>query len=317
MKINMFDTKKIRNSKNVFIRDVVRNPLLYVMILPLVIFYIIFCYVPMYGAIIAFKDYSPGLGIFNSPWTSDVGMHHFKDFISGPYFSRVFGNTIVLGFADLIFGFPAPLIFALMLNELTSIKFKKLCQTITYIPHFISLVVVCGLLHIFLGREGVANDLIELFGGERLNLLAQPQYFKTIFVASGIWQEIGWGSIVYLSTLGSIDPGLYEAAEIDGAGRFRRVIHVTIPGIVPTIVTLLILKTGKIFSVSFEKIILLSNDMTIEKAEVISSFVYKRGLIDMDYSYSTAVGLLNSVLNFIIIFATNFLCRRVSETSLW
>ncbi|MBP3360441.1 MAG: sugar ABC transporter permease [Clostridia bacterium] len=307
----------LHKSKNPFVKDIITNPLLYLMIVPLVAFYIIFCYVPMYGAVIAFKDYSPGVGIFKSPWTSELGFHHFKDFISGPYFSRVFGNTIVLGFADLIFGFPAPLIFALMLNELKSLKFKKICQTITYIPHFISLVVVCGLLQIFLGREGIVSDLIALFGGERANLLAQPQYFKTIFVASGVWQEVGWGSIVYLSALGSIDPGLYEAAEIDGAGRFGRVWHVTLPGIIPTIVTLLILKTGKIFSVSFEKIILLCNDMTIEKAEVISSFVYKRGLVDMDYSYSTAIGLLNSVLNFIIIFATNYLCRRVSETSLW
>ena len=271
----------------------------------------------MYGAIIALKDYSPGLGIFKSPWASEFGFHHFKDFISGPYFNRIFGNTIVLGLADLVFGFPAPLIFAILLNELKNSRFKKNCQTITYIPHFISLVVVCGLLQIFLGRDGIVNDIIAFFGGERSNLLAQPKYFKTIFVASGIWQEIGWGSIVYLSALGAIDPGLYEAAEIDGAGRFGRIWHVTLPGIIPTIVTLLILKTGKVFSVSFEKVILLCNDMTIEKAEVISSFVYKRGLIDMDYSYSTAIGLLNSVLNFIIIFATNYICRKVSETSLW
>lgn len=310
-------TGALARSKNPFFRDIAKNPYLYIMILPLVAFYIVFCYVPMYGAIIAFKDYSPGLGIMGSPWTSDFGLHHFKDFITGPYFSRVFGNTVVLGLADLVFGFPAPLIFALLLNELRSRTFKRVCQTITYVPHFISLVVVCGLLQIFLGREGVVSDLLAMFGVERSNLLAQPQYFKTIFVASNIWQEIGWGSIVYLAALGSIDPGLYEAAEVDGAGRFRQIWHVTLPGIIPTIVTLLILKTGKVFSVSFEKIILLANDMTAEKADVISSFVYERGLVDMDYSYSTAVGLINSVLNFIIIFATNFICRRVSETSLW
>lgn len=316
-KMELQTTSKIRKHKNPFLNDLVKNPLLYVMIIPIVLYFIVFCYIPMYGAIIAFKDYSPGLGILGSPWADNAGFYHFIDFVKGPYFGRVIGNTVVLGLAELAFGFPAPLIFALLLNEVRNLKFKKIIQTVTYVPHFISLVVICGLLYSFLGRDGIINDIIVMLGGERSNLLAQPQYFKTIFVASGIWQEIGWGSIVYLSALTAIDPGLYESARIDGAGRLRQIWHITLPGIIPTIVTLLILKTGKIFNISFEKIILLYNDMRIEKAEVISSFVYKRGLIDMDYSYSTAVGLMNSVLNFIILFATNQTCKKLSETSLW
>lgn len=310
-------SRTLKRHKNQFVNDLLKNPLLYVMILPLVAFYLIFCYGPMYGAIIAFKDFSPGAGILGSPWAAQGGFAHFIDFIKGPYFGRVFTNTVVLGLAELCFGFPAPLIFALLLNEVRHTAFKKTIQTITYIPHFISLMVICGLLYTFLGRDGVINDLIAALGGERSNLLAQPNLFKTIFVSSGIWQEMGWGSIVYLSALTAIDPGLYESARIDGAGRFRQVLHVTIPGIMPTIVTLFILKTGSIFSTSFEKIILLYNEMTYEKAEVITSFVYKRGLIDMDYSYSTAVGLMNAILNFIILMGTNLFSKKFSETSLW
>lgn len=252
-----------------------------------------------------------------SPWTSHFGFGHFIDFIQGPFFNRVFGNTLVLSLGLIAFSFPAPIIFAILLNEVRNVFFKRTIQTITYIPHFISMMVVCGLLYTFLGRNGIINDIIAFFGGERSNLLARPEYFKTIFIVSDIWQQLGWSSIIYLSALAGIDQEIYESARIDGAGRFRQIWHITIPGIIPTIVTLFILRMGGIFNVSFEKIILLYNNLTFEKADVISSFVYRRGLIDMDYSYSAAVGLFNSVLNFAVLWVTNFISKHVSETSLW
>ena len=287
------------------------------MLIPLIIFYAVFCYAPMYGAIIAFKDFTIGKGILGSSWTSMHGFGHFIDFIRGPFFKRVFGNTVVLSLGLVAFSFPAPIIFAILLNEIKNVTYKRTIQTVTYIPHFISTMVVCGLLYTFLGRDGLVNDIIAMFGGTRSNLLADPRYFKTIFVVSDIWQELGWGSIIYLSALTSIDQEIYEAARIDGAGRFRQILHVTIPGLIPTIITLFILRMGGIFSVSYEKIILLYNDMTYEKADVISSFVYRRGLVESDYSYSTAVGLFNSILNFTILWITNTVSRRVGETSLW
>lgn len=300
-----------------FWKDIRKNYLLYAMLIPFVVYYIIFCYVPMYGVIIAFKDFSPGKGIFMSPWTTHGGFRHFVDFLSGPYFKRIFGNTVLLSMGLVIFSFPAPIVFAILLNEIKRTWFKRTIQTVTYIPYFISVMVVSGLLYTFLGRDGFINDIIEMLGGTRSNLLARPEYFKTIFVISDIWQSFGWGSIVYLSAITAIDQELYEAAVIDGAGRFKQVLCVTLPGLLPTIITLFILRMGSIFNISYEKIILLYNDMTREKAEVISSFVYKRGLIDSDYSYSTAVGLFNSVLNCVVLLVTNKICKSLSETSLW
>ena len=315
--LNKQEYKIRKKYKNPFLNDITRNPQLYIMLIPLIVFYAVFCYAPMYGAIIAFKDFTIGKGILGSSWTSMHGFGHFIDFIRGPFFKRVFGNTVVLSLGLVAFSFPAPIIFAILLNEIKNVTYKRTIQTVTYIPHFISTMVVCGLLYTFLGRDGLVNDIIAMFGGTRSYLLANPRYFKTIFVVSDIWQELGWGSIIYLSALTSIDQEIYEAARIDGAGRFRQILHVTIPGLVPTIITLFILRMGGIFSVSYEKIILLYNDMTYEKADVISSFVYRRGLVESDYSYSTAVGLFNSILNFTILWITNTVSRRVGETSLW
>lgn len=303
--------------RNPFISDILKNPMLYLMLIPFVTYYIVFCYGPMYGVLIAFKDFSPGKGILMSPWTSKIGFGHFIDFMTGPFFKRVFGNTVVLSLGLIIFSFPAPIIFAVLLNEIKNTIFKRTIQTVTYIPHFISMMVVCGLLHTFLGRNGFINDIIEMFGGERTNLLAQASLFKTIFVTSDIWQQLGWGSIIYLSAITAIDQELYEAANIDGAGRFRQMLYITLPGLMPTIIVLFILRMGSIFSVSYEKVILLYNDMTKEKAEVISSFVYQRGLVENDYSYSTAVGLFNSVLNFSVLILTNNVSKRFTENSLW
>ena len=233
------------------------------------------------------------------------------------FFGRLIKNTLLISLYSLLWGFPAPILLALLLNEVKKEKFKRSVQTITYLPHFVSLVVICGMLIDFTSTEGVINDIVEAFGGERTNYLMRPESFRTIYVASGIWQGIGWGSIIYLASMTNIDPQLYEAAIIDGAGRWKQTLHITLPGIAPTIVILLILRLGGLMSVGFEKIILLYNPTTMETADVISSYVYRRGLLDFDYSFSAAVGLFNSVINFILILLANRFSRELSETSLW
>ncbi len=294
--------------------DIIRNKYIYIMALPVIAYYIIFHYMPMYGAIIAFKEFNPALGIIRSPW---VGFKHFKSFFEGVYFWRLIRNTLLISIYSLVWGFPAPIILALLLNEVKNNYFKRTVQTISYLPHFISLVVVCGIIKDFTSTDGVINDIIELLGGERTNFLMKPEWFRPIYVGSGIWQEVGWGSIIYLAAITNIDPELYEAATIDGASRWKQTWHITLPGIVPTIVILLILRLGGLMSVGFEKIILLYNSATMETADVISSYVYRRGLLDFDYSFSAAVGLFNSVINLILITSANKLSRKISETSLW
>lgn len=294
--------------------DIIRNKYIYIMALPVVAYYIIFHYAPMYGAIIAFKEFNPALGIMGSPW---VGFKHFKSFFEGVYFWRLVRNTLLISVYSLIWGFPAPIILALLLNEVKNKYFKRTVQTVSYLPHFISLVVVCGIIKDFTSTDGVINDIIEFLGGERTNFLMIPEWFRPIYVGSGIWQGVGWGSIIYLAAITNIDPQLYEAATIDGASRWKQTWHITLPGIVPTIVILLILRLGGLMSVGFEKIILLYNSATMETADVISSYVYRRGLLDFDYSFSAAVGLFNSVINLILITSANRLSRKVSETSLW
>jgi len=264
--------------------------------------------------VIAFKNYSPSKGILESPW---IGFEHFKTFFSSYYFRRIVRNTLLINLYDIIFGFPAPIIFALLLNEIRNSLFKRSIQTITYIPHFISVVVICGMIVDFLSMKGLVNNIIEFFGGKPIQFLIEPKWFRAIYVGSGIWQNLGWGSIVYLSALTGINPNLYEAARIDGAGRFKQVIHITLPGIAPTIIILLILRIGNMMSLGFEKIILLYNPNTYETADVISSYVYRKGLLEMNYSYSAAVGLFNSVVNFILLVSANKLSRTVTETSLW
>jgi len=295
-------------------KDFKRYKYLYLMVLPVILYYIIFHYLPMYGAQIAFKNFSPGKGIWDSPW---VGLKHFENFINSAYFSRVFINTIMINVLELIFGFPAPILLALLLNELRNEKFKRTVQTITYLPHFISLVVICGMIVDFTASDGVINSIITSLGGEKIMFLQEPKYFRTIYVGSGIWQGIGWGSIIYLAALSGIDPSLYEAAIVDGAGRFKQLLNVTLPGIMPTIVILLILNIGKMMNVGFEKIILLYSPATYETADVISSFVYRRGLRESNWSFGSAVGLLNSVINVLLITVSNKISRKLNETSLW
>lgn len=291
-----------------------RNRSLYLMIIPVLIFFILFHYKPMYGAIIAFKDYTPALGIAESPW---VGWDNFTRFFSSVYFGRLIRNTILLSFYSLLFGFPAPIILALLLNEVKNKKFKGLTQTVTYLPHFISMIVVTGMLVDFSMTSGLFNDIIELFGGERSPLLQNPDLYRTIYVVSGIWQEIGWGSIIYLSALSGVDSQLYEAAQIDGAGKWKQLIHVTLPGIAPTIIIMFILKMGTLMNMGYEKTILLYNPATYETADIISSYIYRIGLLEQDWSYSTAIGLFNSVINLGLLLITNKIARKCGETSLW
>lgn len=295
-------------------KDFLKNKYLYLLSLAGIAYYIIFKYVPMYGALIAFKNYLPSKGIWDSPW---VGFKHFEDFFSSHYFWRVLRNTLLINVYELIFAFPAPIILALMLNEVRRSLFKRLVQTVTYLPHFVSMVVICGMLVDFTQKAGLLNTILTWFGFERENLLLNPDLFRTIFIGSGIWQGIGWGSIIYLAALTSIDTQLYDAATVDGAGRWKQMLHVTIPGIMPTIVILLILQIGGMMNVGFEKIILLYNSQTYETADVISSFVYRRGILEANYSYSTAVGLFNSAVNFLLLIIANRISRRVNETSLW
>ncbi len=297
--------------------NIKKHPWLYIMAIPVVAFYIVFHYMPMYGAIIAFKNFVPAKGITGSPWADMAGFAHFHTFLTGPFFLRLLKNTVLISGYDILFSFTSSIIFAILLNELRCEKYKKAVQTFTYLPHFISTMVVCGLINTFVGREGLINDIIALFGGERGNLLADPAKFRTIYIVSNIWQGIGWNSIVFLAALTNVDPQLYEAATIDGAGKLKKIWYVTIPGIIPTIVVMFILRMGTILTVGYEKIILLYNPLTYETADVISSFVYRRGLMESDYSFSSAVGLLNSIVNFAMVVLTNTISRKLNDTSLW
>jgi putative aldouronate transport system permease protein len=295
-------------------RDFRKNRLIYLMAVPVLAYYIIFHYAPMYGVTIAFKNFSPAKGIIGSPW---IGFQWFKDFFNSFYIKRIISNTLIINILGLVFAFPAPIILALLLNEIRNEKFKKSVQTITYLPHFISLVVICGMIHDFTSRDGIINDLVEFLGGERITMLIQPELFRPIYIISGIWQGVGWGSIIYLAALAGIDPELYQAAVIDGANRWKQAWYITLPGILPTIVILLILRIGSMMSVGHEKIILLYNSNTYETADVISSFVYRKGLLEANYSYSAAVGLFNSVINFILVISANWISRKTTESSLW
>ncbi|MFM9281201.1 ABC transporter permease [Paenibacillus jiagnxiensis] len=295
-------------------RDLVRNKWLYLMILPVLIYYIMFHYVPMYGAVIAFKQFIPAKGILGSEW---VGFKHFEEFFSSIYFFRVIKNTVLLSLTNLLFGFPAPIILALLLNEMKSSVFRRITQTITYMPHFITLVVVAGIIRYFTLSDGLINDVIAFFGGERTAFLQQPESFRPIYVISEIWQQIGWGTIIYLAAISGIDQQQYEAAKIDGATKLQQIRHITFPGILPTVMIMLILALGNIMNVGFEKIILLYSASIYETADVISTYVYRKGILEFNYGYSAAVGLFNSLINFSILILANYISRRASKNSLW
>ena len=298
-------------------QEIKNHKFIYIISIPVLLYYALFYIQPIYGLLIAFKDYSFAKGIWESAWADNHGFEHFIAFLRDPYFLRILGNTLAISVLGLIFDFPAAIILALMINEIRSSKYKKVVQSCTYLPHFISLMVLCSMVTTFVSKDGVVNDFIAFFGGERSNLLVRPEMFRPVFIISGIWQNIGWNSIIYLSALSAIDMQLYEAASIDGAGKIKQIIHVTLPGILPTITIMFIMRTGTLLSVGYEKILLLYNDMTLQTADVISTYVYRQGLLNANYSYSAAVGMFNSVVNLIILVSVNLLCRKLNETSLW
>lgn len=295
-------------------RDLSRYKYVYIMLIPIVVWYILFCYRPLLGNIIAFKDYKASKGIWGSPW---VGIKHFTAFFSSFYFWRLLRNTLLISLYGIIFSFPAPILLALLMNEMHSRWYKRTVQTITYMPYFISMIVICGMLMDFLKMDGVITTILAVLGMPNENYLMKPEAFRTIYVASDIWQNCGWNSIIYMAALSSIDQELYEAAAIDGANRFKQTLHVTLPGLLPTIMILLIIRIGAVLNVGYEKIILLYNSANADTSDVISSFVYRRGILEANFSYTTAVDLFNSVISFGLVMGANALSRRKTAYGLW
>lgn len=306
-----FDTK----------RDFKANWTLYLLVLPVVVYYLIFAYVPMCGILMAFQNFNFNINytffgnLINSEW---VGVDQFVTLFGSVYFKRALINTLRISITSIVVAFPAPIILALLINEVHNTKLKKLTQTTSYLPHFISLVVVCGMVKDFTSDTGVITTLIcKITGAQPQTMLNNASMFLPVYVISDIWQGVGWNSIIYIAALSGIDQALYEAAAIDGAGRWRQAIHITLPGIMPTIIITLILRTGGILNVSFEKILLLSNELTWKSSEVLSTLVYKRGLINRDWSFSVAANLFNSVVNFLLLTVVNYISRKTTESSLW
>jgi len=288
---------------------------LYLLLLPVVLYFALFHYAPMYGIQIAFRDYYQKRGITGSPW---VGMYFFRRFFRSYFFTRLIKNTLGISLYQLAVGFPMPILLAIMLNEVGSTRYKKTVQMATYAPHFLSNIVLVGIIITFLSpRNGIVNKLIVFCGGEVTNLMVSPSAFKTIYAISGIWQSTGWNSIVYVAALAGISPELYEAATIDGAGRLQRIAYITLPSLLPTAVTLLILNCGQLMSVGFEKIYLMQNDANRITSDVISTYVYSQGLLGGQFSFAAAVGLFNSVVNCLILLSVNWLSKRVTETGLF
>lgn len=287
--------------------------LYFIFLLPLVYFFI-FKYGPMFGILVAFKDYNVFKGVFNSEW---VGFKHFEEFITEPYFWKLVRNTLLLNMYTIIFYFPAPILLALLLNEIRFTGFKRVVQSISYLPHFLSTVVVTGMLVNFLATDGLINQIIASLGFNKIQFLMMPEWFRTIYISSDVWQKIGWGSIIYLAALSGVDPHLYEAARMDGANRLKQAIHVTLPGISSVITILFLLTLGDLMSIGFEKILLLYTGPTYETADVISTFVYRRGLLGADFSFGAAVGFFQSVISFVLIVCANYAARKLNATSLW
>ena len=295
-------------------KDFYRNKFKYLIILPVLIYLAVFCYKPMYGLIIAFKEYRPNLGIAGSPW---VGFKQFTNFFKDPYFFRLIRNTFSISLLSLVFCFPAPIILALFINEIRNNVFKRTVQTITYMPYFISMVVACSLVKTYTQQNGLVSQIVMAFGGDAVNWLNKSQYFYPIYIISELWQTVGWNSIIYLAALTGIDQEQYEAARIDGASRMQQLWSITLPNLVPTIMILLILRMGGILNVGFEKIILLYNEGIYDVADVISSYVYRRGIINASYSYGAAIGLFNSAVNIVFLLVSNWISTRYTESGLF
>ncbi len=294
--------------------DLQRNYQAYLMVLPSIVLIFIFAYIPMYGILMAFENYRPQLGVLGSKW---VGLYHFKDFLTSPHSLNVIRNTLFISVYSLLVGFPCPIILALLLNEVRCQAYKRTVQTISYMPYFISNVVICGMIKSFMSYDGVFNQITAMFGMAPKSFLSDPALFPSVIVFSDLWQCIGWNSIIYMAALAGIDPDLYEAAHIDGCGRLRQMWHITLPGIVPTIITLLILSIGGLLGANSGKILLLYSPLTYETGDVIGTFIYRRGLQGGDFSYSTAVGLFQTVINFLLLIFANWFSNKTTETSLW
>jgi len=296
-------------------RDIYKNKWKYILVLPVIVWLILFCYKPMYGIVIAFKNFKIGMSIADAPW---VGLLQFKRFFKDIYFGRLLKNTFSISALSLLFSFPAPILLALLINEVKASWFKRTIQTVTYLPHFITMVVVCSLIHNFFGADGMVPELMErYFGGNGRSLLTQSETFYAVYIGSGIWQGVGWGSIIYLAALSGIDQEQYEAARIDGAGRLQQMIHITLPGLLPTVSMLLILNMGSLLNVGYEKIMLLYSSEVYDVADVISTYVYRKGLQEADYSFGTAVSLFNSVINIILLLSANRISKKAGQSGLF
>lgn len=296
--------------------DLYKNRWAYSMLIPVIAFYAIFCYGPIGGATIAFRDFSPKLGVWGSPW---IGFDNFVEFFSGRQAFRVIRNTILINVYNLLIGFPAPILLAVLLDEMGNQGYKRVVQTITYLPHFISIVIIAGLVKDFCRREGVFNSMISFFDSnyKAVDLLSKPENFRTIIVASDLWQGVGWGSIIYLAALSAVDQELFEAVTIDGGNRWHKIWYVSLPSIRPTIILLLIMRVGSLMNYGYEKIILLYSPSTYETGDVISSYTYRRGILDNSPSFASAVGLFNSAINFVLVVTTNYVSRWLTESSLF
>ncbi len=297
-------------------RDVLRrDKYLVLMIIPAFMLFAVFSYLPMFGIVMSFQDFVPGRGFLGSRW---VGLKWFKYFVSSVYFGRLLRNTVLLSVYSLLFGMPMTILFALLLNELRSRTFKRIVQTVTYLPYFISTVIMVSILRMLLSYpRGVVNSALSALGLTEINFFQEAGWFRTLYIGSGIWQGLGWNSILYLAALTSINPDLYEAAYMDGANRLQQMWHISLPGMMNTIVTMLILSLGGIFSVGYEKVYLMYNPVTMDQADVISTYVYRTGLESMRYSYASAIGLFNSVINFAVLLLANTLSRKITEIGLW
>ena len=303
-------------------RSLRRNWSLYLLVIPALVYFALFLYWPMYGVVIAFKDFSPSKGILASPWASVRGTQnvfkHFNNFFNSIHFERTLRNTVLISLYTLAVGFPIPLFLAILINELQNRRFKQLVQTVTYLPHFISTVVLCGMLWIFMRMDtGLFNILRAKIGLPSINFLNEGQFFKSIYVWSGVWQNAGWGTIIYMATLSSLDTQMYEAAIIDGASRPQTIWYITLPCLMPTAIMLLILDFGSFMSVGFEKVFALQTDLTLEQSDVIPTLVYRKGIIETNYSFSAAVGLFNSVINCFLLLTVNFISRKTANISLF
>lgn len=303
-----------RDNRRTWHKSLKRDWQLYVLVLIPAIFLLIFRYIPMVGNIIAFRTFIPGGSLFGEKW---VGMYYINMFIHDATFWQVFKNTIMLGGMTLVFGFPLPIILALLINEVKNTKFKKFVQTASYLPHFLSIVIIAGMIMNLLSASGTFNQIIKAFGGQPIEFIQKASWFRTIYVGSEVWQNTGWGTILYLAALTNIDTSLYEAAKMDGANRWQQTLHITIPGILPTIITILILNIGSFLAVGFEKILLLYNPLTYDTADVVSTYLYRVGLQSSNFSYATAIGLFESLIGFILVMSANWISKKLVKTSLW